>query len=192
MSRKVEDNIISLSGTLIIFGCGHKFVQDNRTIPTLNVDIQENLQCPTCLGRKCLACGGVFSGYLYACPSCEAFGLFECWAEDAIDQGFKRMRFEQGIVMVPKFGKEDTQIIDWTDCLTLGIGDIHLQEDRDENNRRVASEDLKIYLSEIHEFGGDGQVKIMYPTEPQEVEIRIENCDTIPDCEKEYRFIAVV
>ncbi|KAI5924174.1 hypothetical protein F4810DRAFT_666069 [Camillea tinctor] len=192
MSQPQTHKLISLPGTLIIFGCGHKFVQDNKTIPTLSEDLQKNLQCPTCFSRKCLACGGVFSGYLYVCPSCEAFGAFECWADDAIDQGFETMKFEQGIVMVPKVDQEPTRITSWVDCLSVAIGDVQLQEDRDADGHRIASADLKLSLSEIRELLVEGQVNTTLLPEPREVEVHIEDCDATPQAEKQYSFIPLL
>ncbi|KAI0599175.1 hypothetical protein F4775DRAFT_591625 [Biscogniauxia sp. FL1348] len=192
MSQSATHNMITLAGTLIIFGCGHKFVQDNKAIPALNEELQENLRCPTCFSRECLACGGVFSGYLYVCPSCEAFGTFECWADDAIGQGFEKMRFQQGIIMVPWFGKEPAKITSWAEHLSIAVGDVHLQEDKDTTGQRIASKNLKLYLSEIRELRAEGQVSINSLPEPREVEVHLENCDTIPQEQKQYSFIPLL
>ncbi|KAI1640572.1 hypothetical protein F4809DRAFT_637380 [Biscogniauxia mediterranea] len=192
MSQSIPHNVITLAGTLIIFGCGHKFVQDNKEIPTLNKNLQDNLRCPTCFSRECLACGGVFSGYLYVCPSCEAFGAFECWADDAVEQGYEKMRFQQGVIMVPWFNEEPTKISSWTEHLSVAIGDVHLQEDRDTTGQRIASKNMKLCLSEIRELQVEGQVGITRLPEPREIDVHIEDGDTIPQGQKQYSFIPLL
>ncbi|KAL7625248.1 hypothetical protein AAE478_004463 [Parahypoxylon ruwenzoriense] len=181
-----------VKGVGIFFGCGHHFCQATESPQALKAELRDHLRCPLCHSHECLACGAAFTGWLSTCDSCSQFCSFQVMGDEAADDDFDRIRFEQGIFLVPIVGDEGTKIIDWTDNLSLGLGYVEFRAAISEDGERFASEPFVLYLSQISRFDAQDQVNTTSYPEPLKIETRVVFTDVIPPEDRDHDFFMLV
>ncbi|KAK7745193.1 hypothetical protein SLS62_009906 [Diatrype stigma] len=131
------NKVLVLEGVGLFFPCGHGYVKAVDPSPAPGAAaIETALVCPRCSDDgECLACGGVFSGrWCDFCTLCTGFWNFAAWVDYAIASGARRIRFRQGMILVPAEaavgGGAETEVVTahvpWPALLTLGEGDVEL------------------------------------------------------------------
>lgn len=120
--------LLALKAVGIFFGCGHSFAIYADETPVLSPRVAGWLVCPCCSTFECLNCGSQLEMGASVCFTCRKFWAFDTWVGHAVSNGFNVLRMSRGIINVPSVTWMESSGPDWTDRLTLGFGDILIEQ----------------------------------------------------------------